>query len=134
MEARGILRQTQPEVPVEIRNGWIKNFELETFRAKTIDSELTEFRYFDGLPGPSGAAMGGRWSTPQWIESPADRISLLALPSNQATRAASVTYQPGTTLFQGVVAPQLRYGPNLNGGGLQTFNAVGSRAVIRELP
>jgi hypothetical protein len=133
-EARQILRETQPNVSIERRNGLIKSFELETFRVRTIDSDLSEFRYFDGLPGPDGAAMGGRWSTPQWIESPAERISILALPSNQATRAASVTYQSGTTLFQGAVAPQLKFGPSLTGGGLQTYNAVGPRAITRELP
>jgi hypothetical protein len=78
--------------------------------------------------------MNGRWSTPQWFETPAERISNLALPNNQATRAASVTLQPGTTVFQGIVAPQLNFGQNLTGGAAQTYNAVGPRAIIKELP
>jgi len=55
----------------------------------------------------------------------------LALPNNQVTKAAVVKYQPGTTVFQGTVAPQPK--PNLIGGGQQTYNAQGPRAIIEEL-
>lgn len=64
----------------------------------------------------------------------AERISNLALPTNQTTRAASVTLQPGSTVFQGTVAPQLNFGPNLTGGAAQTYNALGPRAIFKELP
>lgn len=114
------------------RNEIIKAFELESFRVKTLSSPINEFRYFDGLPG--GANLNGRWSTSQWFDTPTERITKLALPNNQATRAATVTLQPGTTVFQGTVAPQFRFSPNLSGGGLQTYNAMGPRAVIKEIP
>lgn len=130
-EARNILREARPDLTVAERNQIIKAFDLESFRVSTITREVTEFRYFDNLP--DGAGLSGRWSTPQWLETPAERIGVLALPNNQATRAATVTLQPGSTIFTGTVAPQLRYGPNLTGGGLQTYNAVGPRAVIEEL-
>jgi hypothetical protein len=103
---------------------------LETFRVRTLTSPLAEFRYFDGLPG--GAGLNGRWSTSSWIDAPAERISSLALPNNQATRAANVTLQSGTTVFEGVVAPQLKFGQNLTGGAPQKYNASGPRAVIVE--
>lgn len=130
-EARSILRETRPDLTVTERNNIIKSFELETFRVKTLDAELTEFRYFDGLD--DGAGLNGRWSTSNWIDNPGDRISILALPNNQATRAATVKLQPGTTVFQGTVAPQLKFGPNLTGGGSQSFNVLGPRAIIEEI-
>ena len=98
---------------------------------KTLDTELTEFRYFDGLD--DGAGLNGRWSTSNWLETPSGRISNLALPNNQATRAATVKLQSGTTIFQGTVSPQLKYGSNLTGGGAQSFNVLGPRAVIEEI-
>lgn len=131
-QARNILADTRPDLTIAERNQIIKAFDLESFRVNTLSSPLTEFRYFDGLEG--GAGLNGRWSTQQWLETPEERISILALPNNQATRAASVTLQPGTTVFQGGVAPQLRYGLNLTGGGAQTYNAIGPWAVIKELP
>lgn len=106
-EARSILREARSDLTVTERNNIIKAFELETFRVRTPDTELTEFRYFDGLD--DGAGLNGRWSTPNWIDSPEDRISILVLPNNQATRAATVKLQPGTTVFQGTVAPQLKF-------------------------
>ena len=130
-QARDILRETRPDLTVAERNQIIKAFDLESFRVNTLSSPVTEFRYFDGLEG--GAGLSGRWSTPQWLDAPADRISNLALPNNQATRAAAVTLQPGATVFHGIVAPQLKYGSNLTGGAPQTFNAAGPRAVIEEL-
>ena len=130
-QARSILRETRPDLTVTERNQIIKAFDLESFRVNTITSPTTEFRYFDGLEG--GAGLNGRWSTSQWLETNTERISNLALPNNQATRAATVTLQPGTTVFQGTVAPQLRFGPNLTGGAAQTYNAMGPRAIIEEL-
>ncbi|MCU7850480.1 MAG: hypothetical protein KZQ89_21385 [Candidatus Thiodiazotropha sp. (ex Lucinoma kastoroae)] len=131
-QARDILRETRPDLTVAERNQIVKAFDLESFRVNTISSPVTEFRYFDGLE--SGTGLNGRWSTSQWFGTPAERISNLALPNNQATRAATVTLQSGTTIFQGKVAPQLKYGPNLTGGAPQTYNAIGPRAVIEELP
>lgn len=78
--------------------------------------------------------MYGRWSTPQWSLTPEERMTNLALPKNEATRAATVTLQPGTTVFQGGVAPQIEFGPNLTGGGAQTYNAKGPKAIIKEVP
>ena len=131
-QARQILADTRPDLTIAERNQIIKAFDLESFRITIINSPVTEFRYFDGLDG--GAGLYGRWSTPQWLNLPEDRISILALPNNQATRAATVTLQPGTTVFQGTVAPQFKFGPNLMGGGQQTYNALGPWAVIKELP
>ena len=130
-EGRTILRETRPDLTLAERNQIIKAFELESFRVKTLNTELTEFRYFDGLK--DGAGLSGRWSTSNWIKYPKDRISILALPNNQATRAASVKLQSGTTVFQGTVAPQLNFGSNLTGGGSQSFNVLGPRAVIEEI-
>jgi hypothetical protein len=122
---------TRTDLTIQERNGIIRSFELETFRVQKLTKPLQEFRYFDGLDG--GAQMNGRWSTPSWIGSPSERISRLALPNNQATRAAGVELQPGTTVFRGSVAPQLQYGPRLTGGAPQTYNASGPRAKIWEI-
>jgi hypothetical protein len=129
---RRILAETRPDLSIAERNGIIRAFDLPSFRVETLTGRASEFRYFDGLP--NGAGLPGRWSTSQWIASPSDRIRLLALPNNQATRAATVTLQPGTTVFRGTVAPQLQYGPNLTGGALQTYSAAGPRAVFGEIP
>lgn len=135
IEARNILRETRLDLTVTERNQIIKNFDLESFRVNTLSSPVTEFRYFDGLPiSEGGASMSGRWSTTQWFETPAERITNLALPTNQATRAASVTLQPGTTVFQGTVAPQLNIGQHLTGGATQTYNVLGPRSIFMELP
>lgn len=131
-QARGILADTRPDLTIGERNQIIKSFDLMSFRVNTLSSPVTEFRYYDGLP--SGAGVSGRWSTPAWYAAPADRISNLALPNNQATYAATVQLQPGTTVFQGLAAPQLKFGPSLTGSGLQTYNAAGPRAIIKELP
>ena len=131
-QARKILAETLPDKTIAERNGIIKAFELESFRVNTTTSPINEFRYFDGLPG--GANINGRWSTYQWFETPAERITNLALPNNQATRAATVTIQPGTTVFRGIVAPQYKFSPDLIGGGFQSYNAIGPRAVIKEIP
>ncbi|ROH83778.1 hypothetical protein ED236_12250 [Pseudomethylobacillus aquaticus] len=129
-QARKILAETRPDLTITERNQIIKAFDLETFRVNTLTSPTIEFRFFDGV----NAGLNGRWSTPQWLSTPTERVTTLALPNNQATRAATVTLQPGSTVFQGTVAPQLRYGPNLTGGGMQTYNAAGPRAVIKEVP
>lgn len=131
-EARQILAETRPDLPVGERNQIIRAFELETFRVERLTAPTSEFRYFDGLDG--GAGLAGRWSTSEWLSSPADRISRLALPGNQATRAAEVILQPGTTVFRGTVAPQPRFGPHLVGGSPQSYNAAGPYAVFREIP
>jgi len=41
--------------------------------------------------------------------------------------------QSGTTVFEGTAAPQLKFGPNLTGGGFQRFNAGGPRAIFEEI-
>ena len=125
-EARRILAETRPDLSIIDRNAIIKGFDLPTFRVKTVSSELGGFRYYDGV----NAQMGGRWSTPQWLARPSERISVLALPNNAATSAASVRLLPGSTIFEGAVAPQLRFGPNLTGGGWQWYQASGPLAVI----
>jgi len=131
-QARSILAETRPDLTIVERNQIIKAFDPQSFRVNTLTSPANEFRYFDGLP--DGAGLNGRWSTSQWFETPADRISNLALPNNQATQAATVTLQPGTTVFQGTVSSQFGFGSNLTGGGLQTYNAMGPWALIKAIP
>jgi hypothetical protein len=128
--ARNVLRDARADLTATERNQIIKAFDLQTLKVQKLNSTLTEYRYYDGV----GAQMGGRWSTPQWLVTPEERISQLALPNNQATKAAIVELQPGTVVFQGRVAPQLNFGSNLLGGGAQSFNVSGPRAVIREYP
>ncbi|MBZ2190595.1 hypothetical protein K8B33_15925 [Alcanivorax sp. JB21] len=129
-QGRQILREARPDLPVSERNQLIRAFDLETFRVNTLAQELTEFRYFDGV----NAQLGGRWSTSEWLSTPQSRIERLALPNNNATQAATVRLQPGTTVFQGRVAPQTQYGSHLTGGADQTYNVLGPRAIIEELP
>jgi hypothetical protein len=108
----------------------MRGFERGTLRVRTLTEEVGAFRYYDGVH----AKMGGRWSTPEWIASPADRISNLALPNNAAVQAASVRLVPGATVFEGVVAPQLKYGSQLTGGAFQYYQAAGPRAIITPIP
>jgi hypothetical protein len=130
-EARRILAETRPALPTSDRNASIKAFDLESFRVERLREPVFQLRYFDGLPG--GAQRSGRWSSSEWIDSPADRISRLALPNNQATRAAGATFMPGTTVFHGLTAPQLQYGPNLTGGASQMYRATGQTPLFREI-
>lgn len=128
--ARRILAETRPDLTQGERNSIIKAFELQSFRVEALSARSTEFRYFDGV----NAGLSGRWSTSQWIAGPADRIGRLALPENLATRAATVKFETGAVVFKGGVAPQLRKGPNLTGGGIQTYFATGPRPTFKELP
>jgi hypothetical protein len=125
-EARNFLMENRPDLTPAQRNQVIRGFEPETLKITRLNEEVLDYRYYDKV----NAQMGGRWSTPEWIDSPAERISRLALPNNLATEAATVKLRPGTTVFEGVTAPQSQYGSDKVGGAYQRYNALGPRALI----
>ena len=75
-------------------------FEPGGFRVTNTVANIDNFRYFDNV----NAFAGGRWSTPTWYTTPAERISNLSLVNNEAMSAATYQIQPGSTVFEGLVA------------------------------
>ena len=73
-------------------------FEPGGFRVTNTVANIDNFRYFDNV----NAFAGGRWSTPTWYTTPAERISNLSLVNNEAMSAATYQIQPGSTVFEGL--------------------------------
>ena len=113
--ARAMLREAG--LPQASINEVIRSFKLDTFRVQERWFGRSEYRYFDDIH----AKLDGRYATPEFILDPADRIVKLSLPNNAATRAGTVYIPRGTSVFEGIVAPQYIFGPKLVGGAPQTF-------------
>ncbi|MGY1490795.1 hypothetical protein ACW4YW_15420 [Methylobacillus pratensis] len=114
-QARNLLREANASL--QSRNQIIRSFDLETFRIKTLSSEITAYRYFDDTK----AAIRGRYVTTDMITNQTDRIQNLALMRNSATRVAEVSLPEGSVVFTGRAASQPNFGPGLTGGGNQLF-------------
>ncbi|HLB56530.1 MAG TPA: hypothetical protein VJK30_04295 [Coxiellaceae bacterium] len=110
-EARNIL--SDAGVNATWRNRILHSFDLETFRVEHVMEPRQIYRAFDDFD----AKMLGRYASESLLENQTGRITDLALPSNSATRLATVEIPDGSTIFTGRVASQF----GLRGGAQQTF-------------
>ncbi|TRU23992.1 MAG: hypothetical protein EWV92_22065 [Microcystis aeruginosa Ma_MB_S_20031200_S102] len=117
--SRKILAQDQapscplpPDIAVTFRNS--------ECQAVTLEKPQTFFRYYSDENSKKG-----RFLTTDQYTTNVEVIRNLALdqkwnPPNQATKVVSVTLPAGTTVYQGIVAPQ-NPADCYPGGGQQTF-------------
>ncbi len=110
-EARNILRDVGLDAIG--RNRILHSFNLETFRVEHITESRQIYRVFDDF----NAEMPGRYTSEDLLENQTRRITDFALPSNSATRLATVDIPRNATVFTGRVSSQF----GLNGGAQQTF-------------
>ncbi|MGO8926297.1 MAG: SpvB/TcaC N-terminal domain-containing protein [Limisphaerales bacterium] len=78
-----------------------------------------DFRSFDDV----NAKREGAWSSPDYFQTPGERINNLALFHNEATKVATVVHPTGELVLEGKVAPQGKE----QGGAGQRMVVTGSK-------
>ena len=128
-EGRKLLKETLHNLNQVERNQIIHAFVHDSFRVRHVKKPIVDYRYYDDVQ----AKVYGRWTTPIWIDSPVERISLLALPENMATKSIKATHNSGSIIFEGIVAPQLQKGENLIGGLSQRMYVKGPKITFDQM-
>ncbi|USQ13721.1 hypothetical protein J2N86_13760 [Legionella lytica] len=114
-EARKLLQEAG--LPREARNEIINSFEHATFRIVKTQGSRIGYRTFDD----SSATLVGRYLSETVLPNQTERITKLALPNNSATKLGEVYIPKNSLIFEGKIAPQLRFSSGMVGGEKQLF-------------
>ena len=114
-EARYLL--SEAGLPRSQRHEIIRSFDLESFRVTKTANSRVAYRTFDDF----NAVLEGRYVSGSIITNQTDRIKRLALVKNSATRLGEVTIPKDSIIFEGVIAPQMKFDTALVGGERQMF-------------